>query len=91
MIVQDANFAANLSGNKKKTELMSHRRSHVIGKGSGSHAPELKKGNRRQNAPVKPVVSRRQHGRPVKDNEVGDGCAGVLVGIIIAAIYFFTL
>lgn len=95
MIVQDANFAANLSGNKMKTD-MSHRRSHVIGKGSGAHAPELQKGNRRPSAPVKPVISRRQHGRPVKDNDVSDGGGVwiillVLVGIIIAAIYFLAL
>lgn len=91
MIVQVANFAANLSGNKKKIELMSHRRQHVIGRGKGQHAPELQRGNQRQNVHVKPVISRRQHGRPVNDNEVGDGCAGVVVGIIIAAIYFLTL
>lgn len=80
-------FAGNLPGVKKKID-MSHRRSHVIGKGSGAHAPELQKGNQHKGAPVKPVISRRQHGKPVKDNEVGDGCAGVVVGIIIAAIYF---
>lgn len=75
-------FAGNLPGVKKKID-MSHRRSHVIGKGSGAHAPEVQNGNKRPKAPVKPVIS----GKPIRQPEVGDGCAGIVVGIIIAAIY----
>ena len=66
---------------------MSHRRSAPSpAKGKGSHSKEQVP-TVRPPGQVKPVVSSRRHGRPV-EREVSNGCAGVVVGIIIAAIYF---
>jgi hypothetical protein len=66
---------------------MSHRRSAPSPtKGKGSHLQQQVP-TVRPPGQVKPVVSSRRHGRPV-EREVSNGCAGVVVGIIIAAIYF---
>ena len=66
---------------------MSHRRSSPSpAKGKGSHAKQSVP-TVRPPGQVKPVVSSRRHGKPV-EREVSNGCAGVVVGIIIAAIYF---
>lgn len=65
---------------------MSHRRASQNAKKKGVHATEPMKQSRPKGK-VKPVVSSRRHGKPV-EREVSDGCAGVAVGIIIAALYF---
>ena len=66
---------------------MSHRRSAPSpAKGKGSHSQEQVP-TVRPPGNVKPVVSSRKHGKPV-EREVSNGCAGVVVGIIIALTYF---
>jgi len=66
---------------------MSHRRSAPSpAKGKGSHLQQQVP-TVRPPGQVKPVFSSRRHGKPV-EREVSNGCAGVLVGIIIAALYF---
>ena len=70
---------------------MSKRRAHVTQKkGHGSHAGQTVDPGKRPSGNIRPVVSSTRHGRPV-DREVSDGCAGGVVGIIIAAIIFLTL
>lgn len=65
---------------------MTHRRSSVLGKkGKGGHQPEAVPQAKRTGK-VKPVVSKTRHGKPIEP-DVSDGCAGFLVGIIIA-LYF---
>lgn len=70
---------------------MTKRRAHVTEKkGTGSHAGKTVDPGKRPAGEVRPVISSTRHGKPV-EREVSDGCAGVVVGIIIAAIYFITL
>jgi len=65
---------------------MSHRRASQNAKKKGVHGTEPMK-QARPPGNVRPVVSSRRHGKPV-EREVSNGCAGVAVGIIIAALYF---
>ena len=65
---------------------MSHRRASQNAKKKGVHGTEPMK-QARPPGHIKPVVSSRRHGKPV-EREVSNGCAGVAVGIIIAALYF---
>lgn len=75
---------------------MSKRRKSVTGKhGRGMHF-EQRIPESQHTGPVKPVVSKTRHGRPVRDPEVSDGgcfafIASILffpiAGIIIALIF----
>ena len=65
---------------------MSHRRASQNAKKKGVHGTEPMK-QARPPGNVRPVVSSRRHGKPV-EREVSNGCAGVVVCIIIAALYF---
>ncbi len=68
---------------------MSKRRSSVLGKkGKGGHQPEAVPQTKRTGK-VKPVVSKTRHGKPIEP-DVSDGCAGFLVGIIIALYFLIT-
>ena len=70
---------------------MTKRRAHVTEKkGRGGHAGQTVDPGKRPVGNIRPVVSSTRHGRPV-EREVSDGCAGVVVGIIIAITYFLTL